>query len=404
MDRHPSSRLKGRGTPRNPANRFETISYQPDPDTPDSAPDLPGPKTRLLRDPSRTILSYNTSPDVGFRVSLNPYRGCEHGCIYCYARPTHEWLGLSAGLDFETTLLVKHDAPQLLDKALAAASWQPQPIFFSGITDAYQPVERRLEMTRGCLKVLAAYRNPVSIVTKSGLVSRDRDLLAQLAEDRAALVCVSLTTLDAEVARRLEPRASTPARRLAAIAALAEAGIPVGVMIAPIIPGLTEHEIPALLTAAAQAGAQFAGHTIVRLPYGVAELFGQWLEDHYPERKKRRLEPDSLNTARKAERCAVEDPDAGGGGAGRVDSWPVCRHEPQSRAGPSLSPAVRRSLSAARSGVSAGACSRPRTEPERIHGAKSTCRLAYTSFALRTSSHGTPGASRSLLCMIRGRA
>ena len=178
--------------------RFETISYQPDPadpDTPDSAPDLPGPKTRLLRDPSRTILSYNTSPDVGFRVSLNPYRGCEHGCIYCYARPTHEWLGLSAGLDFETTLLVKHDAPQLLDKALAAPSWQPQPIFFSGITDAYQPVERRLELTRGCLRVLAAYRNPVSIVTKSGLVSRDRDLLAQLAEDRAALVCLSLTTL-----------------------------------------------------------------------------------------------------------------------------------------------------------------------------------------------------------------
>ena len=307
MDRPPTSRLKGRGTPRNPTSRFETISYQPDPadpDTPNSAPDLPGPKTRLLRDPSRTILSYNTSPDVGFRVSLNPYRGCEHGCIYCYARPTHEWLGLSAGLDFETTLLVKHDAPQLLAKALAAPSWQPQPIFFSGVTDAYQPVERRLELTRGCLRVLAAYRNPVSIVTKSALVSRDRDLLAQLAEDRAALVCLSLTTLSAELARRLEPRASTPTRRLAAITALAEAGIPVGVMIAPIIPGLTDHEIPALLTAAAQAGAQFAGRTIVRLPYGVAELFGQWLEDHYPERKNavlnriRSIRRGKLNDAR----------------------------------------------------------------------------------------------------------
>ena len=223
---HPTTRLKGRGTPRNPTNRFETIAYEPDP----ADPDMPavGPKTRLLRNPSRTILSYNTSPDVGFRVSLNPYRGCEHGCIYCYARPTHEWLGFSAGLDFETNLLVKQDAPQLLDKALAAPSWQPQPIFFSGITDAYQPVERQLELTRGCLKVLAAYHNPVCIVTKSALVTRDCDLLTELAEDRAAWVGVSLTTLNAELARRLEPRASTPARRLAAITALAEAGIPVG--------------------------------------------------------------------------------------------------------------------------------------------------------------------------------
>ena len=284
---HPNTRLKGRGTPRNPTNRFETITYQPDPTDPDMQ--AAGPKTRLLRDPSRTILSYNTSPDVGFRVSLNPYRGCEHGCIYCYARPTHEWLGFSAGLDFETNLMVKQDAPQLLDKALAAPAWQPQPIFFSGITDAYQPVERQLELTRGCLKVLAAYHNPVCIVTKSALVTRDCDLLAQLAEDRAAWVGVSLTTLNAELARRLEPRTSTPARRLAAIAALAEAGIPVGVMVAPIIPGLTDHEIPALLKAAAQAGAQCAGHTIVRLPYGVSELFSRWLEDHYPERKNKVL-------------------------------------------------------------------------------------------------------------------
>ena len=290
MDRHhPTTRLKGRGTPHNPTNRFETIAYQPDPDVLDSDTDLPAPKTRLLRDPSRTILSYNTSPDVGFQVSLNPYRGCEHGCVYCYARPTHEWLGFSSGLDFETTLVVKHDAPQLLDKALAAPSWQPQPIFFSGITDAYQPVERQLELTRGCLKVLAAYHNPVSIVTKSVLVTRDCDFLARLAEDRAALVFVSLTTLNAELAGRLEPRASIPARRLAAISAVAEANIPVGVMLAPIIPGLTDHEIPALLRAAAQAGARFAGHTIVRLPYSVGDIFSQWLEDHYPERKNKVL-------------------------------------------------------------------------------------------------------------------
>ena len=200
--------------------------------------------------------------------------------------------------------MVKQDAPQLLDKALAAPSWQPQPIFFSGITDAYQPVERQLELTRGCLRVLAAYHNPVCIVTKSALVTRDCDLLAELAEDRAAWVSLSLTTLNAELARCLEPRTSTPARRLAAIAALAEAGIPVGVMIAPIIPGLTDHEIPALLKAAAQAGAQFAGHTIVRLPYGVSALFSQWLEDHYPERKNkvlnriRSIRQGKLNDAR----------------------------------------------------------------------------------------------------------
>jgi len=304
--------LKGRGTTDNPTNRFETISYSPDPDFLDSDEDVPAPKTRLLRDPSRTILSYNTSPDVGFNVSVNPYRGCEHGCIYCYARPTHEWLGFSSGLDFETNILVKEDAPELLDKALASRSWKPQGIFFSGITDCYQPIERQLALTRGCLSVMAKYRNPVSIVTKNALVSRDCDILLQLVEDQAVMVFLSVTTLDAELARCLEPRAATPARRLAVISALAEAGIPVGVMVAPIIPGLTDHEIPAILNAAAQAGAQFAGHTIVRLPYRVSDLFTQWLDDHYPDRKNkvlnriRSMRNGKLNDARYKSRMKGE--------------------------------------------------------------------------------------------------
>ena len=295
------SPLKGRGTTDKPTNRFETISYSPDLNFLDSDEDVPAPKTHLLRDPARTILSYNTSPDVGFHVSVNPYRGCEHGCIYCYARPSHEWLGFSSGLDFETNILVKEDAPELLDKALASRSWKPQGIFFSGITDCYQPIERQLALTRGCPSVMAKYHNPVCIVTKNALVKRDCDILAQLAEDQAVIVFLSVTTLDAELARRLEPRASTPARRLAALSALSEAGIPVGVMVAPIIPGLTDHEIPVILEAAARAGAQFAGHTIVRLPYSVSDLFTQWLDDHFPDRKNKVLKPDSIYATGKAQ-------------------------------------------------------------------------------------------------------
>jgi DNA repair photolyase len=279
---------KGRGTADNPPNRFESIVYQPEPEI-DDQEGTSLPTTRLFRDPSRTILAYNKSPDVGFTVSLNPYRGCEHGCVYCYARPTHEWLGFSAGLDFETRILVKEDAPRLLEKVLSSPNWQPQVIALSGVTDPYQPVERKLQLTRCCLAVLAAWRNPVAIVTKNALVTRDCDLLAELAQVNAAAVFISITTLDAQLARVMEPRASAPIRRLAAISSLAQAGIPVGVMVAPIIPGLTDHEIPAILSAAAQAGARFAGHTIVRLPYGVGDLFTQWLEDHYPERKNKVL-------------------------------------------------------------------------------------------------------------------
>ncbi len=280
--------LKGRGTSDNPPNRFEAISYSPDPEV-WGQEGIPQPATQLLRDPARTILSYNESPDVGFTVSLNPYRGCEHGCIYCYARPTHEWLGFSAGLDFETRILVKEEAPRLLQEALASPSWQPQVIALSGVTDPYQPVERQLRLTRRCLEVLAAWRNPVAIVTKNALVARDSDLFAELAQVEAVAVFVSVTTLDPRLARVMEPRASAPSRRLAAITCLAQAGVPVGVMVAPVIPGLTDHEVSAILQAAAQAGAQFAGHTIVRLPHSVSDLFTQWLEAHYPERKNKVL-------------------------------------------------------------------------------------------------------------------
>lgn len=284
-----TSPLKGRGTSENPHNRFEALSYIPDSEYQEYEEDLPTAHTIVFRDPSRSILTRNTSPDIGFNVSVNPYRGCEHGCVYCYARPTHEWLGFSAGLDFETRLLAKQDAPQLLAKALTCPSYQPEPLVMSGITDPYQPIERQLHVTRDCLAVLADFRHPVAIITKNILVARDCDLLQQLAEFRASAVFISITTLDSELARRLEPRASTPTRRLAAIRSLAESNIPVGVMTAPIIPGLNDHEIPAILDAAAQAGAQSAGHTIVRLPYAVSELFSQWLEEHYPERKKKVL-------------------------------------------------------------------------------------------------------------------
>ena len=207
----------------------------------------------------------------------------------CYARPTHEWLGFSSGLDFETRILVKEDAPHLLEKALASPSWRPRTIALSGVTDPYQPVERHLHLTRRCLEVLVAWRNPVAVVTKNALVTRDRDLFAELARVNAVAVFVSVTTLDAQLVRVMEPRASAPARRLAAITLLAQAGIPVGVMVAPIIPGLTDHEMPAIVAAAVQAGARFAGHTIVRLPYSVKDLFSQWLETHYPERKNKVL-------------------------------------------------------------------------------------------------------------------
>ncbi len=245
--------------------------------------------TEVFHDTSRSIIARNNSPDVGFDASVNPYRGCEHGCIYCYARPTHEYLGFSAGLDFETKILGKQDAPVLLRKALASPKWEPQVIVMSGVTDAYQPIERQLKITRGCLEVLAEFRNPVSIITKNQLVTRDIDILSQLARYDAVSVMLSITTLDDKRRRVLEPRASHPEHRLKAIQALSAAGIPVGVMVAPIIAGLNEVEIPAIIQAAVQAGAQRAGYPHLRLPYGVAPLFEQWLEEHMPTKKDKVL-------------------------------------------------------------------------------------------------------------------
>jgi DNA repair photolyase len=276
-----------RGAASNPPNRFEQIHLERDVDW-DPEED-PLPTTQFRRDHSRTILNRNDSPDIGFEYSINPYRGCEHGCIYCYARPTHEYLGFSSGLDFETRIMVKEDAPKLLREELSSSRWQPQTIAMSGVTDCYQPVERRLKLTRGCLEVLAEFRNPVGIVTKNQLVLRDLDLLAVLARHNAVAVFISVTTLDTDLRKVMEPRTTPPAARLTTIRKLADAGVPVGVMVAPVIPGLTDHEIPNIVAAAAEAGAKFAGTVTLRLPYAVAPLFEQWLTTHFPDRKEKVL-------------------------------------------------------------------------------------------------------------------
>lgn len=276
--------IRGRGAAWNPPNRFERLHVELDPDQGEEAPE-----TVLLRDRTRSILAFNDAPDVGFDVGINPYRGCAHGCAYCYARPTHEYLGFSAGLDFETRILVKEKAPSLLAAALAHSKWKPRVIALSGNTDAYQPAERRLGLTRRCLEVLADFRNPVQIVTKSHLVTRDVDLLADMARHRAAAVLLSVTSLRHEVQRAMEPRAATPTRRLDAIRTLADAGVPVGVMVAPVVPGLTDDELPAILEAAASAGATYASYVLLRLPHGVKELFATWLAQHFPERREKVL-------------------------------------------------------------------------------------------------------------------
>jgi DNA repair photolyase len=284
-----SADLDGRGTRLNPANRFERLHLDLGDVEDEGDGHVPPVPTELYRDATRTALAENDSPDIGFRFSLNPYRGCEHGCIYCYARPSHEYLGFSAGLDFERKLMVKQDAPRLLRAALASPRWQPQVIALSGNTDCYQPVERRLGITRACLEVLAEFRNPVSVITKSALVTRDLDLLGELARHGAAQVFLSITTLDADLARRMEPRAASPERRLQALAAVAAAGIRVGAMIGPVIPGLNDHEIPAILERAAAAGAQSASWAMVRLASPLDQLFSDWLEKHFPDRAARVL-------------------------------------------------------------------------------------------------------------------
>jgi DNA repair photolyase len=293
MTRSDAPAPKGRGAGFNPMNRFETTHHELELEQVEEDEEYLGalnrPRTEYLPDRSRTIIAENDSPDVGFETSINPYRGCEHGCVYCYARPTHEFLGYSAGLDFETRIMVKEDAPELLRAELTSPKWRPRVLALSGVTDPYQPLERRLGLTRRCLTVLAEFRQAVSIITKNRLVTRDIDLLGELARHGAAGAFLSITTLDPELAGRLEPRTTRPAGRLEAIAELAQAGIPTGVMVSPIIPGLNEHELPAILEAAAAAGARQAGHTMVRLPLAVADLFQDWLARHYPDRKDKIL-------------------------------------------------------------------------------------------------------------------
>ncbi len=282
-----AGRRHGRGARSNHTGRFEAATAAAFDDGWESLSSLDAFKTEVFEDSAKSILSRNDSPDISFDRSINPYRGCEHGCIYCYARPTHCYLGHSAGIDFETKLYVKSNAAELLEKELAAPKYTPQTIALGANTDPYQPIERERRVTRSVLEVLARARHPVGIVTKSALVARDIDILAPMAADGLAKVAVSITTLDRRLARKMEPRAATPDRRLAAIRQLSEAGIPVAVMVAPIVPALNDHEIESILEAAKDAGAREAGYVLLRLPLEIKELFREWLADAYPDRAAR---------------------------------------------------------------------------------------------------------------------
>ncbi|MCS6854297.1 MAG: PA0069 family radical SAM protein [Elioraea sp.] len=284
---------KGRGAISSPACRYDRfVAVAVDDGWGTLEGDLCDPpplRTTLTRDRSRSVIAWNDSPDIGFDRAVNPYRGCEHGCIYCYARPSHAWLGLSPGLDFETKLLFKPDAPALLARELSRPGYVPRPIALGSNTDPYQPVERRLRITRAILEVLLEARHPCTIVTKSALVLRDLDLLAEMARLRLVRVHLSVTTLDRRLARLMEPRAAAPARRLQAIADLAAAGVPAGVLAAPMIPGLNDAELESILEAASRAGATSAAYVLLRLPNELRELFSEWLQAHYPERAARVL-------------------------------------------------------------------------------------------------------------------
>ncbi len=302
--------VPGRASATNPSNRFEKIDVRPDPEwlAEQGATAI---ATEYFFDATRDILAKNKSPDIPFTFSINPYRGCEHGCIYCYARPTHEYFGLSAGLDFETKILVKRNAATLLRKRLASPRWTPQVVAFSGNTDCYQPAERDLEITRDCLKVFSDFRNPVSLITKSALVTRDLDVLQELAAFGLVSVTVSVTTLDNQLARVMEPRASAPAKRLEALAQLTAAGIPVCVNVAPVIPGLTDHEVPLILKEAAACGVQRAAYILLRLPHGVKELTAAWLKSNYPNRMAK-----VLSAVRQTRSGRLNDPAFGTRGKG----------------------------------------------------------------------------------------
>ncbi|MEJ5082884.1 MULTISPECIES: PA0069 family radical SAM protein [unclassified Ochrobactrum] len=278
------SRRRGRGAGINPTGRFEPTTRHEFDDGWETLEDLPAFKTDVQVEKPRTIITRNDSPDISFDRSINPYRGCEHGCIYCFARPTHSYMGLSAGLDFEAKLFAKPDAPRLLERELAKAGYQPKTIAIGTNTDPYQPIEKKWRIMREILEVLEAANHPVGIVTKSALVVRDIDILSRMAEKGLAKVALSVTTVDATLARTMEPRASTPTLRLQAIRKLTEAGIPTSVMMGPIIPGINDHEIERILDAAYAQGAREAGYVLLRLPLEVAPLFKDWLLRNYPDR------------------------------------------------------------------------------------------------------------------------
>ena len=282
----------GRGAQLNPGNRFEEVKLHVlgehlDRVHMEEGQDRGQLATQVFRDHTRQVINRVDSPDIGFNWSVNPYRGCEHGCIYCYARPYHEYLGFSCGVDFETKIMAKLDAPQMLRRELGKPSWKPETIAMSGVTDCYQPIESQLEITRGCLEVLAACRQPVGIVTKNRLILRDTDLLTELAHHNSVRVAVSVTSLNSALSAKMEPRASAPADRLKAITKLREAGVPVSAMLAPIIPGLNDREIPRLLKAVSDAGAVSASYVMLKLPYQVKSLFLEWLNRYFPDRAKR---------------------------------------------------------------------------------------------------------------------
>ncbi|MGD2112263.1 MAG: PA0069 family radical SAM protein [Gammaproteobacteria bacterium] len=277
-----AAKRKGRAATGNPRNRFHTAHSEALDDGRDMGEAQPAERTTLTVDHSKTVIAYNQSPDVPFDRSLNPYRGCEHGCIYCFARPTHAYLDCSPGLDFETRLFYKPDAAAVLRGELGERGYRCAPLAIGANTDAYQPVERRLGITRAVLEVLAECRHPCALITKSALIERDIDLLAGLAEHRLVNVMVSVTTLDGGLARRMEPRAAAPQRRLETIRRLHAAGIPVGVLVAPLIPVLTDAGLEEILGAARDAGASAAGYILLRLPHEVKTLFADWLQAHYP--------------------------------------------------------------------------------------------------------------------------
>lgn len=287
------TKLRGRGTDINPPNRFEKLHIEETEDLYDERDYEPGSERKIetvfYKDHSKSAIAKNNSPDIPFDYSFNPYRGCEHGCVYCYARPTHEYLGFSSGTDFETKIMVKEQGPELLRKTFRKKSYEPKLIIISGDTDPYQPIERKLKITRAALKVCLEFRNPVAVITKNSLILRDIDILSEMAKLDLVLTTLSITTLNKELASKMEPRTATPERRLYAIEKLSEAGVPVNVNLAPIIPGLNDEEIPEILKQTAQRGAISAAYILLRLPYSIKDLFINWLEREFPDRKEKIL-------------------------------------------------------------------------------------------------------------------